>query len=240
MAIDAATPPQDRVAPSDGDSAELRARSLIGKTGKIRSGIYARHGKRMLDIIGALVLLAVFLPLMAGIATMLRVQRGPVLFGHRRVGRDGAEFPCLKFRTMVVDAEERLQALLARDATARRQWTVCRKLDDDPRITAAGRFLRRSSLDELPQLFNVLRGEMSLVGPRPVTDDELRRYGEAGRSYLALRPGLTGLWQVSGRNDLSYAARVALDDSYARSYSLLGDLMLLVQTIGVVLGATGK
>lgn len=239
MAIDAATRPHDRLGDAERTAAERRERT-VSHGGEIRSGFYARHGKRVVDVIGASVLLVAFLPLMIVIAAIMCLKRGPLLFGHVRVGRGGAEFPCLKFRTMVVDAEERLQALLARDPVARRQWQVSRKLDDDPRITAAGRFLRRSSLDELPQLINVLRGEMSLVGPRPVTRAELERYGEAEASYLALRPGLTGLWQVSGRNDVSYASRVALDDSYARSFSFRGDLMLLFQTVGVVLGATGK
>ena len=152
----------------------------------------------------------------------------------------GAEFACLKFRTMVPDAEARLKDLLERDPDARRQWQADHKLDNDPRITRFGNFMRRSSLDELPQLLNVLRGDMSLVGPRPVTRAELQRYGKDDASYLALRPGLTGKWQVSGRNDISYAGRVALDSAYARDFSIRGDVTILLQTVGVVLGATGK
>lgn len=204
------------------------------------SGLYARYGKRMLDIAGALVLLIAFLPLMLMIIALLMSQRGPVMFGHRRIGYRGEEFSCLKFRTMVVDAEERLEELLARDPEAKRQWLADRKLDHDPRITASGHLLRKTSLDELPQLLNVLRGEMSLVGPRPVTAAELKKYGESAKSYTSLRPGLTGKWQVSGRNDVSYACRVAMDDSYARSFSIKGDIILLCRTVAVVLGATGK
>lgn len=204
-------------------------------------GLYARGGKRVLDIIGALALLIVFLPMILMIAALMMTQRGPMLFGHQRVGRQGRIFNCLKFRTMVVDADERLQALLARDPQARAEWHAHRKLENDPRITATGALLRRTSLDELPQLINVLRGDMSLVGPRPVTAVELHRYyGDASASYLALRPGLTGSWQVSGRNDISYPARVAMDDRYARGFTLIGDLGLLARTVRVVLCATGK
>ena len=206
----------------------------------IRRDFYALRGKRAFDIAGALLLLLVFSPLMLVIAILMLPQRGPAFFGHNRVGQGGAEFPCLKFRTMVPDAEARLKDLLARDPDARRQWQADHKLDNDPRITRFGNFMRRSSLDELPQLLNVLRGNMSLVGPRPVTRAELQRYGKDGVSYLALRPGLTGKWQVSGRNDISYAGRVALDAAYARDFSLRGDLAILLQTVGVVLGATGK
>ena len=208
--------------------------------GPIRRDFYALRGKRALDIAGALVLLVVFSPLMLVIALLMLPQRGPAFFGHNRVGQGGAEFACLKFRTMVPDAEARLKDLLERDPDARRQWQADHKLDNDPRITRFGNFMRRSSLDELPQLLNVLRGDMSLVGPRPVTRAELQRYGKDDASYLALRPGLTGKWQVSGRNDISYAGRVALDSAYARDFSIRGDVTILLQTVGVVLGATGK
>ena len=133
-----------------------------------------------------------------------------------------------------------LQALLDSDAEARREWELTRKLVNDPRITPVGRFLRKTSLDELPQLLNVLRGDMSLVGPRPVPESELELYGPARDAYLSVRPGLTGLWQVSGRNDISYATRVAMDEDYARSFNLKTDLTILARTALVVLGATGK
>lgn len=204
------------------------------------SGLYPRYGKRAVDIAGALVLSLVFSPLILLLVLGLQWQRGPLFFGHPRVGRGGQVFTCLKFRTMVPDADRRLAQLLASDPEARAEWDSSRKLTHDPRITRIGHFLRRTSLDELPQLLNVLRGEMSLVGPRPVTQSELEMYGPARSAYLSLRPGLTGQWQVSGRNDLSYAARVSLDEAYARKPSLLTDLSILMRTALVVLGATGK
>lgn len=240
MVMDATNTQNDQTMRPDFAPADQRVRGARSRRTDPGDGFYARRGKRILDIVGAVVLLVAFLPLILMIAALMLTQRGPVLFGHRRIGRQGAEFDCLKFRTMVVDAEDRLEAMLARDPEARRQWQLDRKLDDDPRITGTGRFLRRTSLDELPQLVNVLRGDMSLVGPRPVTATELERYGEAASSYLSLRPGLTGKWQVGGRNKMSYAGRVALDDEYARTYSAMGDVMVLFRTVGVVLGATGK
>lgn len=240
MAIDAAESRQDLRSQTDIPGNAVRPRATGGGRRGVPDGFYARHGKRALDLVGASVLLIAFLPLLLMIIVLMMTQRGPIMFGHQRVGRSGKEFRCLKFRTMVVDAEERLQSLLARDVRARKEWQLNHKLEDDPRITGTGQFLRRTSLDELPQLVNVLRGEMSLVGPRPVTRAELQRYGDASASYLALRPGLTGSWQVSGRNDITYPARVAMDDRYARSFSLTGDVGLLLRTVGVVLGATGK
>lgn len=205
-----------------------------------QQGLYGRHGKRTLDVLGALALILVFMPLILVIVLMQVTQPGGVLFAHRRVGRGGEEFGCLKFRTMVPDADDRLTELLERNAEARREWRETRKLLSDPRITGVGNVLRKSSLDELPQLVNVLKGEMSLVGPRPVTRAELDMYGDAQAAYLALRPGLTGKWQVSGRNDLSYDQRIQMDRAYAESFGFWGDLRILFQTVGVVLGATGR
>jgi exopolysaccharide production protein ExoY len=196
--------------------------------------------KRALDLVGAAVLLILFAPLMAVIALLVARDGGPVFFAHRRVGRDGASFGCLKFRTMVQDADLRLAELLERDPAARAEWETTRKLRRDPRITAVGRFLRASSLDELPQLINVLKGEMSLVGPRPVQQSELNAfYGTAASYYRAVRPGLTGLWQVSGRNDTSYAERVALDMRYVAEATLLDDLRILLRTPIAVLRRRG-
>lgn len=203
-------------------------------------GFYVRHGKRGLDLLGALVLILVFLPLILVIVLMQATQPGGVLFRHPRIGRGGAEFGCLKFRTMVPDADLRLSELLERNHEARREWQEARKLVNDPRITGIGNVLRKSSLDELPQLVNVLKGEMSLVGPRPVTQAELALYGDARPAYLSLRPGLTGKWQVSGRNDISYTQRVDMDRNYASNVGFWGDLLILFQTVGVVLGATGR
>ena len=161
-------------------------------------------------------------------------------FGHRRVGRDGRVFRCWKLRSMVPDAEARLARHLAENPAAAREWAAARKLSQDPRVTRVGRVLRRTSLDELPQVWNVLLGEMSLVGPRPVTTEELMRYGPARWAYLGVRPGITGLWQVRGRNRLSYAERVRLDAEYARDASLALDLGLLLRTVPAVLRLTGQ
>lgn len=196
--------------------------------------------KRALDILGATVLLVLFSPLMALIAALVARDGGPVFYAHRRVGRDGASFGCLKFRTMVPDADLRLAELLERDPQARAEWEATRKLRRDPRVTPVGRILRASSLDELPQLVNVLKGEMSLVGPRPVQQSELNAfYGSAASHYRAVRPGLTGLWQISGRNDTSYAYRVALDVAYVSHATLLDDIRILLRTPFAVLRRRG-
>lgn len=196
---------------------------------------------RALDVVIALLALVFVLPLMAIIALAIFLQDGgPVLFSHRRVGRGGKPFFCYKFRSMAVDAEARLAELLERDPTAREEWTRDHKLRDDPRVTPLGAFLRRSSLDELPQLFNVLLGTMSLVGPRPIVDAEISRYGKRFRHYCAVKPGITGLWQVSGRNDVSYRTRVALDCLYAKSQSPALYLWIVVVTIPAVLSRKGS
>ncbi len=207
----------------------------------IDTPLLARHSmlKRGFDILAALVLLIAAAPLMLLIAVLVRLDGGPALFRHRRVGAGGAPFQCLKFRTMVLDAESALNSLLARDAAARAEWEAEFKLRNDPRITRLGRFLRKSSLDELPQLFNVLAGQMSLVGPRPIVYQEIARYSTRITDYYACRPGITGLWQVSGRNDVSYEERVTLDSRYARQWSFARDLVILAQTIGVVLRRAG-
>jgi undecaprenyl-phosphate galactose phosphotransferase len=191
--------------------------------------------KRGFDLAAAGLLLLFLAPLMAAIALKLRLaDRGPVLFAHARVGRDGTPFRCLKFRSMVPNAKEVLERLLASDPAARAEWERDYKLKDDPRITPFGRLLRRTSLDELPQLLNVVRGDMSLVGPRPVVPAELDRYGEAKVYYLQVRPGLTGLWQVSGRNDVDYERRVSLDAWYVRNWTLWYDILILLKTLLVV------
>jgi exopolysaccharide production protein ExoY len=195
--------------------------------------------KRFVDVIGAVVLGIVFMPLIAVIVFMLRKGGGPVIYVHRRVGRGGQMFPCLKFRTMVPDAEHALRELLESNPELQAEWVRDHKLRHDPRVTRLGRFLRRTSLDELPQLVNVLRGEMSLVGPRPVVREELLRYGKNVAMYLAARPGITGLWQVTGRNDTDYRRRVVLDTYYVRNQNLILDLYILAKTTGVVLGGNG-
>jgi Undecaprenyl-phosphate galactose phosphotransferase WbaP len=199
----------------------------------------ARLLKRVFDLFAALVLLVLgALPLLY-IALRIRRDGGPAIFAHQRVGQSGKVFPCFKFRTMQVDAEERLRELLANDPAARAEWEREFKLRNDPRITPIGHFLRRTSLDELPQLFNVIRGEMSLVGPRPVIRAELARYGDDVDYFLMVRPGMTGLWQVSGRNDTGYDTRVYLDTWYVKNWSLWYDIAILFKTIRVVLNREG-
>ena len=195
--------------------------------------------KRVIDIIGSLALLVLFLPLFLVVALMVSLDGGPVFYRHKRIGRDGKPFGCLKFRTMILGAEACLNEYLSYHPEQRREWEQDQKLAFDPRVTAIGNVLRRLSLDELPQLVNVLVGEMSLVGPRPVTEGELKHYGAAASAYLAVRPGLTGPWQVSGRNDVSYATRVAMDEAYVRNFSLWNDIVILLRTPGVVLSKKG-
>ena len=160
---------------------------------------------------------------------------GPVIFKHRRIGKNGKEFNCYKFRSMCIDAKEKLEQLLANDPEAKAEWEKDFKLKNDPRITKSGAFLRKTSLDELPQIFNVLKGEMSLVGPRPIIRDEMIRYGEYIDDYLMVKPGITGMWQVSGRSDIDYAERVLLDSWYTRNWSVWLDITLLFKTFKVVL-----
>jgi undecaprenyl-phosphate galactose phosphotransferase len=198
-----------------------------------------RFSKRLFDIVATLALLAILSPVLLTLAWLARRDGGPALFGHRRVGTRGVPFKCLKFRTMVPNAQEILAKVLAADPVARAEWERDFKLKNDPRVTKVGKFLRVTSLDELPQLFNVLAGDMSLVGPRPIVVDEIRRYGAAFHDYARCRPGITGLWQVSGRNDVDYGQRVRLDRTYARTWSFLGDLVLLLRTPLAVLRRSG-
>jgi exopolysaccharide production protein ExoY len=197
--------------------------------------------KRALDVLGAIVLAVVFSPLILAIVmvALMRREGGSIIYKHRRIGRDGRAFECLKFRTMVPNADQVLRELLERDPAIKAEWVRDHKLRCDPRVTRLGRFLRRTSLDELPQLWNVLLGEMSLVGPRPVVKEELLRYGRNVRTYLSAKPGITGLWQVKGRNDTDYRRRVVLDTYYVRNQNLLLDLYILVKTTRVVLGGSG-
>jgi lipopolysaccharide/colanic/teichoic acid biosynthesis glycosyltransferase len=164
---------------------------------------------------------------------------GPVFFVQQRIGLRGVSFPCLKFRTMVTDAQERLEKLLAEDPDARAEWALDHKLRNDPRVTWIGRILRKTSFDELPQLFNILMGHMSVVGPRPIVQAEIVRYGERFLAYCAVRPGLTGLWQVSGRNDVSYETRVRLDARYSRRKCLGYDIAICMRTVPAVLMSRG-
>ena len=205
-------------------------------------GVLRPKLKRLLDIVVSSTLLACVLPVFALLSLIIAKDGGPVFFGHRRVGRGGKEFGCLKFRSMHHNSDELLNDLLLQDASARIEWANNQKLRHDPRITKIGRILRASSIDELPQLINVLRGEMSLVGPRPIIAQELndfyKKYG-AEEYYLSVRPGITGLWQVSGRCETTYEHRIALDTAYVRAPSLRTDLTILARTVSVVLRRNG-
>lgn len=196
---------------------------------------------RAIDIVVATGALIFFLPLLAVLALAIKLlDPGPVLFRHRRIGRNGQFFYCFKLRTMVVDAGARLDALLANDPEARAEWIRDQKLRHDPRVTLIGRFLRKSSLDELPQFINILRGDMSLVGPRPIVESEVVRYGRYFGEYVRARPGLTGLWQVSGRNQTTYRRRVAMDVIYARRRCLRLNVGIMFKTVPAVLMARGS
>ncbi len=195
--------------------------------------------KRTFDVVVAGLLLVLLAPLFLLMSFLIRRDGGKAFYGHTRIGRNGKSFRCLKFRSMRMDADKVLQDLLARDAGARAEWEKDFKLKNDPRITPIGRFLRKTSLDELPQLINVIKGEMSLVGPRPVVSAELDRYGDYARLYLQVFPGITGLWQVSGRNDTSYNERVSLDAWYVQNWSIWYDIAILFKTINVVLNQRG-
>jgi undecaprenyl-phosphate galactose phosphotransferase len=201
--------------------------------------IYENLWKRALDIVGALGGILFFLPLFVIVYLLVRMDGGPAIFAHSRVGRDGTPFKCYKFRSMVNDADRRLAEHLARDPAARQEWEQHFKLTNDPRITAVGKVLRKTSLDELPQLWNVLKGDMSLVGPRPIVTDERVRYGEHIGCYYSCRPGITGLWQVSGRNDIDYESRVKLDAQYVKNWSLFLDVVIILRTVGIVVTRKG-
>lgn len=198
-----------------------------------------RTGKRTLDVIGASLLLILLAPLMGLIAILVRLSGPQVIFAHQRVGHCGKLFPCYKFRTMVPNAQEVLQRLLAERPDLRAEWERDFKLKEDPRITRIGGFLRKYSLDELPQFWNVLRGDMSLVGPRPIIAEEVNRYGQHVSVYLASRPGVTGFWQVSGRSDIEYDERVRMDQEYHHRQSLLTDVGILLKTVAVVIHRRG-
>jgi len=205
-----------------------------------RPSAYERYGKRLFDLAFALLLLPLVAPVIAALWAVTKLDGGPGFFGHQRVGRHGRRFRCWKLRSMVPDAEARLQAYLAANPDAAAEFARDFKLRHDPRITRFGRFIRRTSLDELPQIWNVLTGEMSLVGPRPVVPAELSRYGAQQWAYTRMRPGITGIWQVSGRNEVSYGERVRMDASYPSRASLGFDLRVLAMTVRAVLGSTGR
>lgn len=197
--------------------------------------------KRCFDISAALGGIVVLSPLFLMLVLLVKLSDGGrVFYGHPRIGRNGKVFRCLKFRTMVENGDEVLAAHLARNPVEREEWEAARKLQNDPRVTRVGAVLRKLSLDELPQIFNILRGDMSFVGPRPVVRDELALYGTSANYYLKSRPGLTGLWQVSGRNDVSYKTRVAFDRHYVENWSFTFDLKILIWTVPAVFSSRGS
>ncbi|WP_243027172.1 sugar transferase [Thermus albus] len=222
--------------------AEVRDFGGVGVL-EVRQNLFLPHNlrlKRALDLVGGTLLLIPFLLLLPPIALLLWLEDGGgPFYRHRRVREGGKEFFLLKFRTMRQDGEKVLRELLAKDPAAQAEWEHNQKLRNDPRILSIGRFLRRYSLDEIPQAVNILRGEMSLVGPRPVTVVELERYGNHAQLYLKVKPGLTGLWQVSGRNHLSYEQRVELDRYYVQNWSVWLDLYILARTLWAVLKKHG-
>jgi exopolysaccharide production protein ExoY len=196
--------------------------------------------KRLFDMFAAFCGLVVLAPVFLAVAILISLNDGgPTFYGHRRVGRQGRMFKCWKFRSMVKDGDAVLAAHLKDNPAAEREWRETQKLDDDPRVTAIGAFIRKTSIDELPQLWNVLVGEMSLVGPRPITRTELDRYGKDRRYYLLVRPGITGLWQVSGRSTTTYERRIAYDRNYLVNWSYSQDAMILWRTVPAVLKSEG-
>ncbi len=210
-----------------------------------RSGAVSREFeqavKRMIDISLAVGLIFLLVPLLVLVAVFIRSSDGgPALFRQRRIGQGGKPFECFKFRSMVTDADSVLKRHLHENLDAAHEWREKQKLSRDPRVTSFGRFLRKSSLDELPQLFNILRGDMSFVGPRPILEEEIPRYGDAFGHCFTVPPGLTGLWQVSGRSDCSYVTRVALDSRYVSDWSLALDLTIMIQTVPAVLRQHGS
>jgi lipopolysaccharide/colanic/teichoic acid biosynthesis glycosyltransferase len=205
-----------------------------------RKGRFIEAGRRLFDIVFAAFALLATAPIFAVLLLMIRgSSRGPAVYKHRRIGRNGRQFDCLKFRTMVEDADQALDKLLAECADCRTEFQATYKLKNDPRITSVGKFLRKTSLDELPQFWNVLRGDMSVVGPRPIVEEERERYGADLPVVLSVRPGLTGLWQVSGRNDLDYQSRVELDKRYVLNQRFASDMQIILKTVSVMVKKDG-
>lgn len=217
--------------------ADAGRNGLVVADAMARGGVYRRTFKRVLDVAAILVAVPVVAPVVAALALLVRCDGGTSFYVQDRIGLDGRVFRMWKLRSMVVDADDRLAAHLADDPAARLEWAETQKLRTDPRITRVGRLLRKCSLDELPQLINVLRGDMSLVGPRPMMTSQRALY--PGTAYYALRPGITGYWQTAGRNRTSFEARADFDAAYLADLSLATDLRVLARTVGVVLNGTG-
>jgi lipopolysaccharide/colanic/teichoic acid biosynthesis glycosyltransferase len=205
---------------------------------EISKGSYETY-KRVFDVGFALILLPFLFPLMALIAILIKLDsKGPIIFANKRVGRGGKRFFCYKFRTMIENAEKVLPEIL-KDQRAEKEWKNCIKLKNDPRVTTFGAFLRKFSLDEIPQIFNVIKGNMSFVGPRPILEEEIPKYGRDFESYQNVRPGITGMWQISGRNDCDYSHRIRLLHSYIQEKNFLLDLKIILKTLPTVLSRRG-
>ncbi|WP_420022777.1 sugar transferase [Cereibacter azotoformans] len=232
--------PQSSLAPDNVSSDHIYLSSLAPVAGA-ESGPVGGLPKRIIDILIAVTALIALAPLMIGVALIIWLSsNGPILYGHQRVGFGGRTFRCWKFRSMVVDGDVVLERHLRANPEAQREWERDRKLRQDPRVTPIGAVIRMLSIDELPQLFNILSGEMSVVGPRPVVAAELRRYRGSAGHYLRTRPGLTGMWQVSGRSDLSYRQRVLLDRYYVMRWNVLADAAIILRTVPAVLRSRGS
>ena len=192
--------------------------------------------KTIFDLFFSSIILIVGLPIFLIIASLIKLSsRGPIFYLQERIGKNNIPFRCIKFRTMYPEAKDILENLLMKDEKLKKEFEATHKLKNDPRITTIGKLLRKTSLDELPQFINVLRGEMSIVGPRPIVKDEIIKYEENFKKVSSINPGITGLWQVSGRNNLSYKRRVILDLNYVENYNFLMDLRILIRTLGVIL-----
>jgi lipopolysaccharide/colanic/teichoic acid biosynthesis glycosyltransferase len=216
------------------------ARRMVDRDGQRATWLRPVLG-RALDVSLAFIALVVFAPMMLIVAILVAAERrGPILFRHTRIGLQGKVFRVLKFRSMHVDGDAILAHYLAANPAAAHEWALDHKLRTDPRVTGLGAFLRKSSLDELPQLFNVLVGDMSIVGPRPIVQSEVARYGRFFTAYCSVRPGITGIWQVSGRNHVSYRRRVLMDALYARRKCVALDIKLMLATIPAVLARKGS
>ena len=217
----------------------VEIKNISGNNIVVNESIIYMFVKRFIDILGSIVGIILLSPLFLIVAIAIKVEdpKGKIIFGHKRVGKNGKLFPCLKFRSMFADAEEMKKHFTP---AQKKEYAETFKLKDDPRITKVGKFIRKTSLDELPQLFNILRGDMTIVGPRPIVSDELKYYGEYDKYYMAVKPGLTGLWQVSGRSDTSYDERVELDMEYITTRTTVKDIYIMIMTVFKVIKREGS
>ena len=196
--------------------------------------------KRILDLGLLFISAPITIPLVLIVSIIVKITSpGPIFYGHKRIGKNGKEFKCWKFRSMVIDADKQLEKILAENPEMRAEWEKDRKFSNDPRVTKIGKILRKTSIDEIPQFFNVLMGEMSFIGPRPVTTPELEKYGDKSDFILSVQPGLSGMWQISGRSDTGYEERITLDSYYIRNWSMWLDLWIIIKTIYVVVKGKG-